>query len=179
MWHHFNYEAAAEMRRKYVPVEKVLKVMAPEDGDVVMDIGGGDGHYSLLFSEHCGKVIYVDPSSQAVELTRKKASDSGGKVEIVQEDICSMAVPEIVNKVFFSNSFHDIPCRDELIEKFSRNDKGRIRFVLIEFRKDSDIGPPQFIRIGPEQLDEIFQRHGYRVLKRELLEKHYITMYGT
>ena len=177
MWHHFNYDAAAEMRKKYIPIEKVLQIVNPSGGDTIMDIGGGDGHYSVVFSQHCDKVIYVDPSSPAVDLMRKRTEASQGKIEIYHDDICHMALPRGFNKVFFSNSFHDIHCRDELISRLADNGND-VKFALIEFMKDADIGPPDFVKIGPDELDSIFSKHGYSMEKREILEKHYISLYS-
>lgn len=177
MWHHHNYEASARMRDRYIPLEKVMEVLEPGERDTIMDIGGGDGHYSVEFSRHCRKVIYVDPSVSAVGLIGRKLPETGGNIVIVQEDACSMNIPDDVTKVFFSNSFHDIPCREDIVERFSR-ERGEAQFILIEFKKDSDIGPPRDIKIDPDELDEIFLKRGYRPIRREFLEKHYITRYS-
>ena len=177
MWHHHNYEAAAEMRKKYIPIEKVMSLVDLSQSDVIMDIGGGDGYYSTLFGEKCGKVYYVDPSNPAVNLVRKRLSGNTGNIEIMQEDICTMKLPEDITKVFFSNSFHDIGCRENLIDRLSGASKNQIKFILIEFKKDSSIGPPEYVKIDQDELDSIFGRHGYRLEKREVLQEHYISSY--
>lgn len=178
MWHHFNYERASEMRKKYIPVDVVVDVVDPSPEDIIADVGGGDGHYSMLFSEKCGKAIYVDPSDAAVEMMRNKVKESGKHVDIYQEDACHLEFPDHVTKVFFSNSFHDIHCRDELIEKFSGNNGKPASFILVEFKKDADIGPPADIKFSPEELDALFSRHGYKPARREFFEKHYVTRYS-
>ena len=181
MWHHFNnfnYEAAAEMRKKYISVDKVLKVADLKPEDVIMDVGGGDGFYSLLFSETVRRVLYVDPSEPAVALMRKKLKDSNGMIEILKEDICEIKVPDDVTKIFFSNSFHDVNCRNQFLERVSKTNGGRVDFVLVEFNKDADIGPPIHVKLGPDELDRIFSDHGYRRVQREVMEKHYVTRYS-
>lgn len=178
MWHHHNYEAAAEMRKRYIPVERVLDVVDLGKEDIIMDVGGGDGHYSLAFADRCRKVIYVDPSERAVNMMKSRNGDSPGNIEILQADVCNMELPEGVNKVFFSTSFHDIHCREEVIERFSRNSGGRVKFVLVEFKKDADIGPPDFVKIGPDELDKIFSKSGFKLVRREFFEKHYVAMYS-
>lgn len=177
MWHHFNYERAAEMRRKYIPVETVLKVADLGPEDIIMDVGGGDGFYSLIFSETAKKVIYVDPSESAASLIRSKLESSSGKIEILKEDICQMKLPHGVTKVFFSNSFHDISCRSQVVERFSRESNGKVEFVLVEFKKDADIGPPAHIKLGIEDLNSIFSEHNYSHIDGEVLEKHYVSRY--
>lgn len=178
MWHHFNYEAAAEMRRKYIPVDKVLEVADISPEETIMDVGGGDGFYTLLFSKYAGKVIYVDPSEPAVSMVNEKVGSSRKNIEILKEDICSLDLPDGVTKIFFSNSFHDIPCRKEILEKFSTASNGTVEFVLVEFKKDADIGPPVHIKISPDELDLIFSSIQYSPLHREIFEKHYVTRFG-
>ena len=92
MWHHFNYERAAEMRKKYIPLEKVLSVVDLTSTEVIMDVGGGDGFYSNLFSEKCSKVYYVDASNSAVNVVKENISGTRGNVEVIQDDICTMTL---------------------------------------------------------------------------------------
>ena len=177
MWHHFNYERAAEMRKKYIPLEKVLSVVNLSSTDVIMDVGGGDGFYSNLFSEKCSKVYYVDASNSAVNMVKENISGTHSNVEVIQDDICTMNLPKDLTKVFFSNSFHDLGCREKLIDRITEISHERVKFILIEFKKDSSIGPPESVKIHPDELDSIFKRHGYELEKREFLQEHYISSY--
>lgn len=178
MVHHFNYEASATMRGRYIPLDKVLDVLDPRKDDVIMDVGGGDGYYSLQFSRRCRKVIYVDPSERAASIMDEKLNQGQNNIEVLQHSICSLEIPAEVTKIFFSNSFHDIECRKEFLERISGDPGLNIKFVLIEFRKDADIGPPAFIKIGQEELDSIFSEFDFRLVKRVELEKHYISMFS-
>ena len=177
MWHHFNYERAAEMRKKYIPLEKVLSVVDLTSTEVIMDVGGGDGFYSNLFSEKCSKVYYVDASNSAVNMVKENISGTHSNVEVIQDDICTMNLPKDLTKVFFSNSFHDLGCREKLIDRITEISHERVKFILIEFKKDSSIGPPESVKIHPDELDSIFKRHGYELEKREFLQEHYISSY--
>ncbi len=177
MWHHFNYERAAEMRKKYIPLEKVLSVVDLTSTEVIMYVGGGDGFYSNLFSEKCSKVYYVDASNSAVNMVKENISGTHSNVEVIQDDICTMNLPKDLTKVFFSNSFHDLGCRENLLNRITEISHERVKFILIEFKKDSSIGPPESVKIHPDDLDSIFKRHGYKLEKREFLQEHYISSY--
>ena len=177
MWHHHNYEAAAEMRKKYIPIEKVLTLVDPGESDVIMDVGGGDGYYSTLFAEKCRKVYYVDPSNPAVNLVKRRLSGTTGNIEIMQEDICTMKLPDDISKVFFSNSFHDIGCRENLIGRLSEASVNPLKCILIEFKKEASIGPPEYVKIDQDELDNIFGRNGYHLERREVLLEHYVSSY--
>lgn len=176
MWHHFNHERAAEMRKKYIPVDKVLEVADLSPDDVIVDVGGGDGFYTFLFSEYVKKAIYMDPSEPAADMAEKQKKGKDN-VEIRRDNVCEANLPEGVTKIFFSNSFHDMKCRDHIIEEFSGSSGGNVEFVLVEFRKDADIGPPISVKLGPEELDSLFRKYGYEVAKRETFEKHYVTRF--
>lgn len=166
------------MRKKYIPTEKVLSVADLSQADVIMDVGGGDGYYSTLFSGKCSKVYYVDASNPAVKIVKEKVSGDTSNIEILQKDICSMKLPDDLTKVFFSNSFHDLGCREKLIDRIDEATGKPVKFILIEFKKNSSIGPPEFVKIGPDELDGIFSRHGYKLERREFLQEHYVSSYS-
>lgn len=178
MVHHFNYEASATMRNRYIPLERVLDVAELDAEDTIMDVGGGDGYYSLLFSSKCRKVFYVDPSERAVSIMEAKMTPEHKNIEILQQDICSLEVPAEVTKIFFSNSFHDIDCRDKFLDRISSTPGLNVKFIIIEFSKNSDIGPPSFIKIGPDELDSIFSKHNFKLEKRVTLEQHYVSLFS-
>lgn len=165
------------MRRKYIPVEKVLAVAGLSESDVVMDVGGGDGFYSRTFSGKCRKVYYVDAADPAVSIMKDNLMESHSNVEILHGDICTMELPHDLTKVFFSNSFHDLGCREKLIDRLGEASTGPLAFVLVEFKKDASIGPPESVKIGADELDGIFGRHGYKLAEREFLEQHYLSTY--
>lgn len=166
------------MRKRYIPAEKVLETADLKADDTIMDIGGGDGFYTLLFSEHVKEVIYVDSSEPAISLVKERIGKGDTNIRIMNHDICSLDLPFGVTKVFFSNSFHDIECRDELVKNFVLSSNGRVEFVLVEFKKDADIGPPAYMKLGSNELDKIFSSHDYIPVARVNLEKHYVTRYG-
>lgn len=165
------------MRKKYIPFEKVLQIVDLNQSDVIMDVGGGDGFYSSLFSERCSKVYYVDASDPAVEMVREKFSRLPGNITILQEDICTTDLPKDLTKVFFSNSFHDLGCREKLLDRLKEVSDTAPAVILVEFKKESSIGPPEPVKIHSDELDRIFERHGYRLRKRETLQEHYISSY--
>lgn len=45
----------------------------------LMDYGGGDGRYSLLFSKYFGRVLCIDLSEKGIEIARKRAEEENIK----------------------------------------------------------------------------------------------------
>ena len=174
----FDYDRLAEMRKTLVNTEKIIEFMGVKKGDIIADVGSGDGYYSLLFSPLCAKVYSIDHSEDGTERERKKILEKDiPNIEVIKKDACQMSSLPEVSRVFFSTSFHDFPCQDRLIRGFSSKQKPI--FTLIEFKKDAEFGPPMEIKLSPEELDKIFKKNGY--VRKNILyfEHHYVANYVT
>ncbi len=179
MHHNFNYERALEFREKYIPLSDVLEVANPLPTDILVDIGAGDGFYSITFAKKVRKVYYVDPSETARELLRKNIEKTPvDNLTVISDDVCENLDIAGYNKVFFSNSFHDIICREDLIDRLKKRGPKNLEIILTEFNLESEIGPPVEIRIDQKHLDRIFSSKGFKLMKRIELRYHYISRFG-
>ena len=175
--HGFDYDRMAEMREKMVDIKSVLEFMNIKKEENIADIGSGDGYYSLIMAPLCSKVYSIDISEDGIERENIKIVKNKIKnVETLQEDICKMNKVPDVDRVFFSNSFHDFPCMTDIIKKFTERNKPI--FTLIEFKKDSVIGPPSEIKLAPEELDSIFLKNNYERKGIKFFEHNYIVNYS-
>lgn len=176
--HHFDYDRVAEFRSLYVDDSLVMKFVSPDKHDTVLDIGAGDGHFSVLFSGTAKSVYAMDINPVSKRLTEEKAKNSGAKnVVHILQDSCSGELPDKFNIVFFGSSFHDLPCRDGLLERIREKAGGNARIVLLEFKKEETPGPPVEIRISEEELLKIMTGHGFRLRRTEQMKIHYIQEY--
>jgi tRNA G37 N-methylase Trm5 len=172
----FDYERMDEMRSKSIDVERIVDFAELKADDVICDMGSGSGFYSLLFARKCKHVYAFEWNTKGNEILERKMRENGVKnITINRENICRTSSFPECTKVFFSNSFHDFDCREDLVEIF-RNET-RPDFILIEFRKDAKMGPPVEIRISEEKLEEIFSRHGYAMKKRIEFETNYVSYF--
>lgn len=180
--HEFNYEAVAELRSKYVPYDQVEKFVNPGEGDIILDIGAGDGFYSINFSRKVGSggVISLEIDQRGTDIIKNKIAETGASnIKVITQDACSPIDEKGITKVFFSNSFHDLPCRDGVLDNIKAIADPKIEVILIEFKKRrKDFGPPEEIRISEEELKAIFQRHGFTFSSREELSHHYLHKYS-
>ena len=181
MPHHFNYDRVREMRSRYIPYSEVERLVSPQLTDVIVDVGSGEGFYAIKFAGKAseGQVYAAEISDEANRLLAARIEKEGLKnVRIVDSDICRHFDFHGYNKVFFSTSFHDLNCREELLDTIRKNAGDRLEIILIEFRKDATIGPPADIKISSDELCCIFERHGFRLTDSVLLEQHYIHKYS-
>jgi SAM-dependent methyltransferase len=173
----FDYERIGQMRAKLLDIEKVLTFLDIKKDEIIADVGSGDGYYSILFSKLCKKVYSIDHSENGISLESEKIKNENiSNIEMLKNDVCSMREFPFVSRVFFSTSFHDFDCSKSLIERFSSKNHFPT-FSLIEFHKDSQIGPPKEIKLSPEDLDSIFNPQGYTRTNIISFDQHYIVNY--
>ncbi len=175
-WDEESYKRMEKHRLEVIDVDGLLKFIELKKHETLIDIGSGDGFYSILFSEHCNNVVSLDKSSDGVAIARKKLMEKGIKnVTTLKLDVCKTSDLPVGERVFFATSFHDFPCKEELVAKLSKELKPK--FTLIEFHKNSSKGPPSEIKLSPEELDEIFMKNGYKRTKFESLDQVYMISY--
>ena len=87
---HYNASPQREWDRlkKYHPYEKYITVNMMDryirPGDVILDIGGGPGHYSIHYARKGHAVTLVDLSGENVRFAKKKARQYGVKITAIQ-----------------------------------------------------------------------------------------------
>jgi 16S rRNA (adenine1518-N6/adenine1519-N6)-dimethyltransferase len=74
-------------------VERLLRVVAPEPGDVFLEIGPGQGALTLPLAERCARVVAVEIDG---ELARRLRSRAPAHVEVVQQDALAVDLRSLV-----------------------------------------------------------------------------------
>ncbi len=139
---------------------KIVKVMQLSTSDTLLDVGSGDGYYSSKFAELCSKVIAIDQYADG----SKSVFYANPSIEFICEDACAWIAHnnlEKVTQVFFSNSFHDMRCQDEILNSFSSKLSEGTHLNLIEFKLDTPFGPPKSIRLSKEELETKVESYGF------------------
>lgn len=175
-WKGYNYERSDEMKRRYIPPERVINAVQPSTEDIIVDVACGSGFFSFDLAEKAKEMIAIDSNIKATESIRAKIRDSGvDNITVISEDVCKF-VPDRGNKVFISNAFHDISCRKSFLDSYT-SELHYPQFILIEIKPEAPIGPPGNIKISENQLSDTFSEYGYRLDYSDNLEMHYIHRY--
>lgn len=161
-------------RDLYLPLADILRAMAIREDDVVADVGAGDGYYSALFAGRCRKVYAIEVDQSAAGLIAAKKLKG---VVTLNVDICKGWPVEDATYAFFSNSFHDLDCKEELVAAMSKGLLGSGRVAMVEFKLDTPFGPPASIRLSSDELDRIMSRGGFKLRGRQDFRFHYISVY--
>ncbi|MDP7975768.1 MAG: class I SAM-dependent methyltransferase [TACK group archaeon] len=169
---HARHWVNDEARDRIIPTDQVISLMKIGKDDVIVDVGSGNGYYTIKFALLCSRVYGIDAgySARDLEELKEKAASLGlSNVEFLRADACDGLDVHDYTHVFFSNSYHDLRCQEELLDKIRANSK----VTLIEFKPDSPFGPPSFKKISKEKLVERFSRHGFTLLDSRDFQYHY------
>jgi SAM-dependent methyltransferase len=139
---------------------RIAKVMHLSTSDTVLDVGSGDGYYSSKFAEVCGNVIAIDQYADS----SKNDFYAKPSIEFIREDACAWIAHNQLGKVtqvFFSNSFHDMRCQDDILKSLSNKLANGAFLNIIEFKLDTLFGPPKSIRLSKEELKALVESYGF------------------
>ncbi|MHB8561523.1 MAG: class I SAM-dependent methyltransferase, partial [Thermoplasmataceae archaeon] len=106
------------MREKYIPFENVDRFIGLNPRDSLLDIGAGDGFYALSFAKEVtrGSVTAMDLNEESVsEIKNTLEANAIKNLVVLQTDVCTVSDYSRYTKILFSNVFHDLKCRDKIL----------------------------------------------------------------
>ncbi|BBJ28955.1 class I SAM-dependent methyltransferase [Athalassotoga saccharophila] len=151
---------------------EVIKALNLGPSDVVFDIGSGDGFYSMSFANLSAKVYSIDAYGDNFQ----NPNYSNPKIEKIAIDICEWIKSKDfydASHVFFSNSFHDIDCQDEILKVLSKSLKKGSHLDMVEFKLETNFGPPKHFRFSKEMLKSKVEPYGFKEVNYIEFEYHY------
>ena len=111
-WDAQVYERVADPQEAWA--REVLERSGIGPGDVVLDAGCGGGRITRLLLERAGRVLAVDADPAMVAKARESLPP---EVEVRQQDLLELEVPEPVDVVFSNAVFHWITDHDRLFAR--------------------------------------------------------------
>ena len=131
--------------------DSVLALLNVAPGQVVADIGAGEGYFSIPFAKAVlpgGRVLAVDTNPDRLKAAAERAAGEGlaslDTVRALPDD--PQLPPASVDLIFICNALHHIDNRAAYYPRLIRSLKPGGRFAVIDFyEKDLPVGPR-----GPE-----------------------------
>ncbi|MGB9682059.1 MAG: rRNA adenine N-6-methyltransferase family protein [bacterium] len=166
--HHLHFN---DKLRKTI-VNTVVEALKLSNEDVVFDIGSGDGLYSSEFAKRCKKVIAIDKDGRNFQ--NEYYLDE--RIIKIQADICDWIKINDFSEathIFFSNSFHDIECQDEVLKVLSESLREGAYLDMVEFNLRAVFGPPKGIRFTRERLKTKVEAYHFLESSYIEFENHY------
>ncbi|MCW4000671.1 MAG: class I SAM-dependent methyltransferase [Candidatus Bathyarchaeota archaeon] len=164
---HGKFTLDEAQRRSWYSPEVALADL--KEGDIFVDVGCGDGYFSILAAKKVGatgKVYSVDVDSSGVEKLQSKAKAEGlinitsraGKAE---ETVFCHGCADMV---FFSMDLHDFSDPKKVLENAFVMIKPSGKVVDLDWKKQSTpFGPPERIRFSEQYVTELLDATGFVV----------------
>ena len=156
-------------RRKWQNPDSILATIGLNLGFTFVDVGCGDGFFSIPAAEIVGKkgrVFALDSDEEAIALLKKKAF---AKNLVNVEAIVGTAEDTVLcdacaDVVFFGIVLHDFRDPARVLANAMKMLKSKGRLVDLDWKKEPmDFGPPLSIRFSEERAIGLIERAGFKV----------------
>ena len=201
--HHHHMDAAPSadgaFHRRFNDAEKWVKVFDDPERDawqkpdlvidalklapasVVADVGAGTGYFSVRLAKRIpdGKVFAADVEPDMVHYLGERAkSEHVPNLVPVQASADAANLPEAADLVLVVDTFHHIGNREAYFTKLRSSLKPGGRLAIIDFKKDSPIGPPAEYRFTPEKVEEELKAAGFTLAEsHDFLPRQYFLVF--
>lgn len=117
----FSFILYNPVRKAFTDRSRVLDESCITRESIVLEIGAGNGFFTEALAERAKKVIAVELQQGMVKKLKKRVQRFGDVVEIVLEDIASVALADDVADVcLLYFSFHEIARQEEAAANIAR-----------------------------------------------------------
>ena len=159
----------------FLDAKEIINSLNLSGNEVFMDAGCGDGHVAIEAADILSNeaLIYAvdvfEPSIQDLENFVEKENISN-LIPLVSDIAEHIDVDDdTVDVCLMVNVFHGFKARrnmDEAIEELKRIIKPSTgKIVIMDYKKqEAKHGPPFPVRSSPEELEEIFNKHGLKMI---------------
>ncbi len=176
---HGGFSLDEATRRSWYNPDAILKDLSA--GMVFMDIGCGDGFFTILAAKkvgETGKVYAVDIDASAVEKVKQKAQAEDlknitAKVGSGEDTVFCTKCADIV---FFSMDLHDFNDPVKVLKNTKQMLKPTGQLIDLDWKKQAEpFGPPVAIRFSEEKASELMESAGFTVAKvKDAGPHHYV-----
>jgi ubiquinone/menaquinone biosynthesis C-methylase UbiE len=151
--------------------EKLFPALGLKPGEAVLDLGCGEGRYTLPLASRVGAqgtVYAVDLWEEGLAILRDKARQEGvAHLRIVHADVSrSLPLPDAcVDVALLATVLHDLAEAGQAqsaLAEVARLIKPGGRLAVVEFKKlAGPPGPPLAIRLAPDQVAALLRPYGF------------------
>ncbi|MCK9151700.1 class I SAM-dependent methyltransferase [Methanobacterium alcaliphilum] len=154
--------------------EKIFSALNLKEGNYFLDIGCGKGDYSLHASslvKDVGKIYALDIQEELIGNINKKANSNG--LTNITAEVYDITTPlnlenKSIDVCFISTVLHSLDLKkygNKLFSEIRRVLKDNGHLFIIECKKgDCSFGPPQNMRISPEELEDMINPNGFQTI---------------
>lgn len=147
----------------------MMKALGLEPGDVVCDVGAGNGYHTLLFAEAVapgGEAVAVDIQPEMLELLKQRAAEA--KVDNVRTILGQATDPKLppgtCDLVFLADVYHELSDPPAMLGHLRTALKPGGAVALLEFRaEDPSVPIKPLHKMTKAQIDKELTANGFRL----------------
>lgn len=168
---HKRFEHHGKTSRGFLDSGKILSAIGIKEGDRFLDLGSGEGYFSIAASQAVGKsgIVYAyDMDEAAIARLRKEMLEKSVMNIVPSVADITKELPlddESISLAFMSNVLHGLVANGEADSSFKeifRVTANGGRLVIVEFKKqESPYGPPLSIRLSPNEVEALVRGYGF------------------
>lgn len=183
-----GHQHAGMSSKAFLDAERVLRETGLKKGDSFLDVGCGEGHFSIAASKivgNKGKVYALDSYEKSIAVLKEQIHrEHIRNIEAIVADVTQkMPLPDaIIDVGLMANVMHGFLANGEVpgvMTETARVMKSGSTLAVVEFQKiDGPPGPPISIRMTPEELEALISGYGFK--KARVVEVgpiHYAAMF--
>ncbi|MDR3583982.1 MAG: methyltransferase domain-containing protein [Desulfosporosinus sp.] len=158
-------------RRENLPPIPTLEKLGLISGDTMADLGCGIGYFTIPAAEivrESYKVFALDTSEEMLAEVEKRAVLAGlsNVVTVKTEEYDLMLPNESVSFALMVNVLHEIENKEKFLQEAHRLLKSTGKIAVVDWEKKlTEFGPPIDHRISIDEVRDMLERIGYKLIK--------------
>ena len=168
-------------RDQWQKPHEVIQALNLAPNAVVADVGSGTGYFSIRLAHFVpkGRVFGVDTEPDMVKYLAERAKRDGlSNVTAVPGMPDDPRLPAKVDLVMMVDVYHHVAGREQYFRRLQNSLKAGGRVAIIDFKKDSPMGPPVSERIALDAVKAELHAAGYVLAKQhDFLPNQYFLIF--
>jgi ubiquinone/menaquinone biosynthesis C-methylase UbiE len=184
-----GHEHAGKSSKDFLDVGFILKKTGLKKGNTLLDIGCGEGFFSIAASQIIGKrgkVYAVDNYTESIDVLRERITrDNIVNIEAIVADV-TKKIPlgdQVIDVGLMVNVLHGFFANREIdgtMREVARVIKNGAILAIVDFKRiEGPHGPPVSIRLSPHDTEEWITPYGFRTSRvLDVGQQHYMAIFN-
>jgi SAM-dependent methyltransferase len=163
------------------PDDVIAALHVPPDA-VIADVGAGTGYFATRLARAApqGRVVGVDVEDDMVRFLNERAAQAGlANLQGRKSPTDHAAIDDGTDLVLVVNTYHHMTDRVAYFKAMLPQWSARGRLAIVDFRVDSERGPPAAMKVGDATVEGELRAAGYAIVERhDFLPDQYFLVFA-